>query len=96
MQAQTLASILRTVSMLLGVVPDAWADRLADLSRRALTSLGEHVLTRDLEQALDDLYRALETRGFARDAQSMQAATRCLATTLGSLNSRSTRVPAEG
>ena len=96
MQAQTLGHTLRTVSMLLGVVPDAWAERLADLSRRALTSLGEHVLTRDLERALDDLYRALEARGFAQDAQSMQAATRRLATTIGTLNSRSTRVPSEG
>lgn len=95
MQAQTLADALRTVAVLLSEVPDAWAARLADVARRALASLGEHVLTRDLEAALRDLEAALDARGFDGEARAVAAATARFATTLGSLNSRSTRVPSE-
>ena len=94
-QAQTLSNVLRTLSMLLPVVPDPWAERLADVSQRALASLGEHVLTRDLEEALGGLRAALAARGFVEEARCVQDATRGFATTLGKLNSRSTRVPSD-
>ena len=79
--------------MLLTGAPDPWAARLADMAARALSSLGEHVLTRDLEIALGDLHHALAERGFVAEAEQVATAERRLAATLGVLNSRSTRVP---
>ena len=94
MQPNTLANAVRTVAILLPMVPGNWAARLADLTRRALTSLGEHVLTRDLERALHDLRAALVAANFTAEAGELDVAIRTLADTLGKLNSRSTRVPA--
>jgi hypothetical protein len=58
-----------------------------------LSSLGEHVLTRQLEAALADLSEALLARGFASVSGAVSASTADLAASLGKLNSRSTRVP---
>jgi uncharacterized membrane protein len=93
MQAQTLADALRTVAILMTKAPDPWRAQLADIARRALSSLGEHVLTSRLEIALDELVSALRTGGHGAIGESVRAATAELATTLGVLHSRSTRVP---
>lgn len=95
LQAQTLADALRTVATLLPGVPDPWAERLADVARRSLASLGEHVLTRDLEEALDGMAAALAARGFDATARAVRRAESISASALGSLKSRSTRVPDE-
>ncbi|AWN42534.1 DUF2254 family protein [Methylobacterium durans] len=94
MQAQTLADALRTVAILLGHVSQPTAERLADVARRAVSSLGEHVLTRQLAAALDELTDALDRRGFATIAGAVADAATQLGASLGKLNSRSTRVPA--
>ncbi|TXN04550.1 DUF2254 domain-containing protein [Methylobacterium sp. WL64] len=93
MQSQTLAEALTSVAILLRHVDPATAARLADVASRALSSLGEHVLTRQLEAALADLTEALRARGFAAVAGAVSDAASGLAESLGRLNSRSTRVP---
>ncbi len=92
-QPQTLAEAVTTLAILLRHVGQPTAERLADVANRALSSLGEHVLTRQLEAALADLSEALLTRGFTSVAESVSTSTADLATSLGKLNSRSTRVP---
>ena len=93
MQAQTLAAVIQTLTVLLDVVPSAWRDALAEVARRSLSSLGEHVLTCELERDLNALSVALTAHGFAEIGASVREATEALAMTLGTLNSRSTRVP---
>ena len=92
-QAQTLADALRTVSILLSTTQGHCRLRLGDIARRALSSLGEHVLTSRLESALDALGSALDADGQERNGDAVRAATTGLRSTLGVLNSRSTRVP---
>ena len=92
-QSQTLAEAITTLAILLRHVGQPTAERLADIANRALSSLGEHVLTRQLDAALADLAKALDARGFTTVARAVSAATADLAASLGTLNSRSTRVP---
>lgn len=92
-QSQTLAEAITTLAILLRHVGQPTAERLADIANRALSSLGEHVLTRQLDAALTDLAKALDARGFTTVARAVSAATADLDASLGTLNSRSTRVP---
>jgi hypothetical protein len=92
-QPQTLAEAVTTIAILLRHVSQPTAERLADVAHRALSSLGEHVLTRQLEEALADLAEALYERGFSAISAAVSDATTALAASLGRLNSRSTRVP---
>lgn len=92
-QSQTLTEAVETLTILLGHVDPQTAERLADVANRALSSLGEHVLTRQLDVALIDLAKALEGRGFVTVARAVSRASTELAASLGKLNSRSTRVP---
>ncbi|WP_456684575.1 DUF2254 family protein [Bradyrhizobium sp. P5_C11_2] len=93
MQAQTLSVALRTLAILLDHVSQPAAERLADVANRAISSLGEHVLTRQLAETLDELARSLDQRGFASVGNAVAEATVELRSTLGILNSRSTRAP---
>jgi uncharacterized membrane protein len=92
-QSQTLTEAVKTLAILLRHVGQPTADRLADVANRTLSSLGEHVLTRQLEAALEDLAKALTERGFVVVARAVSEASAELAASLGKLNSRSTRVP---
>ncbi|WP_162241587.1 DUF2254 family protein [Methylobacterium sp. Leaf117] len=93
MQSQTLSEAVTTLAILLRHVSQPTAERLAEVSRRALSSLGEHVLTRQLEAALADLSDALRGRNFNIVSGAVSDSTAALAASLGHLNSRSTRVP---
>lgn len=92
-QSQTLTEAIKTLAILLRHVGQPTADRLADVANRTLSSLGEHVLTRQLEAALEDMAKALTERGFIVVARAVSEASAELAASLGKLNSRSTRVP---
>ena len=94
-QAQTLADALRTLASLVGRVEPAIGLRLADNADRVLASLGEHVPTRDLESALAVLAEALAEAGHDAVAERVRAAAAEFGTTVGALNSRSTRVPSK-
>lgn len=95
MQAQSLTRAIRTLAILIETAPPVWQARLAEVARRSLSSLGEHVLTCDLEAALTEMASVLDAQGFGDVSENMRTATAALATTLGVLNSRSTRVPAQ-
>lgn len=92
-QAQTLADALHTLSLLLSTTGGRCGGRLADIALRALSSLGEHVLTARLEAVLGELAAALDAQGHRLAGDAVRAAAADLATTRGTLNSRSTRVP---
>lgn len=95
LQVQNLCRAFETVSILIDTAPPVWQARLVDVVRRALSSLGEHVMTSDLEVALAKLASALDAHGFATAGDEVRAATATLATSVGKLNSRSTRVPTQ-
>jgi hypothetical protein len=62
--------------------------------RRILPALGDEVLTGELDDDLAELTDALETEGCRETAAAVAKARSELAASVGSLNSRSTRVPA--
>ena len=96
MQHQTLAEVMRTVALLLPKLPPEGVNQVADLVLRSLSALGEHVLTRELEHALDILSQALAAAGRDAAAEAVTRAEEVLRRSVGVLNSRSTRVPANG
>ena len=94
-QAQTLADAFGTIGSLVSRVDAETGARLADIADRALTSLGEHVPTRALMEALSTTAEALSAAGHGAAASRLRRATEEFGTTVGALNSRSTRVPSK-
>ncbi len=93
MQHQTLAEIMRTFAVLLPDLSPEAVDQVADIVLRSLSALGEHVLTRELEDAFKTLSQALAAAGRNATAETVTRATGILRQSIGVLNSRSTRVP---
>jgi uncharacterized membrane protein len=93
MQHQTLAEVMRTLATLLPALPSERVNQVADLVLRSLSALGEHVLTRDLESALEVLSEALTAVGRDEVACAVRKAEATLRRSVGILNARSTRVP---
>ena len=93
MQHQTLAEIMRIFAILLPDLPPGRVDQVADIVLRSLSALGEHVLTRELESALEILSQALAAADRDATAEAVTRATDSLRRSIGVLNSRSTRVP---
>jgi hypothetical protein len=75
-------------------LPPAQQARIEDLLMRALTGMGDQILTADLDAALTDAAAALRSIGRAGGAARISAAQAELRRTVGTLASRSTRVPA--
>lgn len=92
MQPQTYAEILRTFAGDFDRLPASEQDRVEALVLTSLSTLGEHVLTAELDQALTALAATLARAG-RTSAAAVRAAHAELATTAGKLNSRATRVP---
>lgn len=92
-QHQSLAEIVRSLAFLLGRLPAAAATEIEGVALRSLSTLGEHVPTRELDRAHRALAEALVAAGFAETAGRVEAARVGLAQSSGHLNSRSTRVP---
>lgn len=95
-QHQTLAEIMRTLAILVVGLPSDLATRIEDVVLRSLSALGEHVLTRELEEALGQLEAALQNVGFTATAEAVVRVTAELHQSVGRLASRSTRVPQTG
>ena len=91
MQHQCAAEIYRSFAKLFHRLPPALQSTVEELVLRSLSGLGDHILTSDLEASLSSLSAALLRGDRARGAQSIDAAKRQLAQSLGRLNSRSTR-----
>jgi uncharacterized membrane protein len=94
MQNMLAAEVWRTLATLIEDVPGERLPALTDTVRRLLSSLGDHVLTRDLEEELTRCQQSLVSRGSPDAAAEIQVATETLAASIGTLNSRGTRVPA--
>jgi hypothetical protein len=91
MQHQTLAEVLRSLGASLPDMPPSLQDRAEDLVLRSLSALGEHVLTRDLDDALYSIAEALDKAGHTKCGEAVRRARLQLARSIGLLNSRSTR-----
>lgn len=96
MQHQSLAEIVRAFALLFERLPLEQQRRAEDLLLRVLATLGDHVLTGDLNAALSALVAALSACGRCEIAEAIRAARDDLAASIGALNSRSTRVPPGG
>lgn len=94
MQPQTMAEVFRTFAVMFERLPGDQQARVEDLIRRSLSALGEHVLTAELNDALSDLIRALDTAGRRAAAAEVKVAQQALAASIGKLGSRATRVTA--
>ncbi len=94
MQHQTLAAVYRAIEFCLQHVPDDLVLSLANVARRSLSALGDHVLTDELQKAMVALAKALEKRGSELAASEVDLACSKLAETIGSLQSRGTRASA--
>ncbi|MEH3148663.1 MAG: DUF2254 domain-containing protein [Methylobacterium frigidaeris] len=94
MQSTLAAEIWRTLATLIDDVSAERLPALTDTVRRLISSLGDHVLTCDLEQELNRCRIALNNRGEGPVADMVQEAACKLATSIGELNARGTRVSA--
>lgn len=93
MQGQNFAEVLRTFAIMFDRLPPEQQCRAEDSIRRILSALGDEVLTTELDRALAALIAALTAAGRQETAATVAAAQAELATSIGRLNSRSTRVP---
>lgn len=93
MQHQTYAEIVRTFANTFDRLPLRERLRVEDLVLRTLSGLGDHMLTTELDETLTDLVNALERAGQAATVAAVRRAQTDLASSIGTLNSRSTRVP---
>jgi uncharacterized membrane protein len=92
MQHQNYAEAMLAFAVMFERLPPDQQDRAEDHIRRLLPTLGDEVLSTELDRALADLVRALRSTGRFTTAESVQRARDELATTIGELESRSTRV----
>lgn len=91
MQFQSCAAVLSALARNFNrLSPDA-RRRVEDITRRALSCLGEQVLTAELEAALEALAGALEAGGGSETAALVSTAKTRLSRSLGRLGSRATR-----
>jgi uncharacterized membrane protein len=74
LQHQNLSVILSTVAVLFDRLPAAYRPRAEALVRRTLATLGQHVLTAELEQSLDALSHSLRAAGRLAAAEEVAAA----------------------
>jgi hypothetical protein len=93
MQHQTYAAILTALAVMFPRLQPGERQRAEDVVLRSLSGLGDHILTRDLDEALADMAGALDLAHAGRTAQAIRVARSGLAESIGRLNSRSTRVP---
>jgi hypothetical protein len=91
MQHQSFAAILKIFAAMYPRLPAELQERAEDIILRSLSALGEHVLTQELDGALTAVASVLSRCGRAECAEHVRAAQRQFGTTIGRLNSRSTR-----
>jgi uncharacterized membrane protein len=91
MQHQSLVAVLVALSTLFDRLPPDLARRAEDVVLRVLSSLGDHVCTAPLDNALGSLVTAFREAGREVTAAAVERARRQLELTIGRLGSRSTR-----
>lgn len=93
MQHHVYADVLRGLATTMDRLPPELARRAEEVVLRSLAGLGDQVLSAELEDALGDIAAALDGAGLTQGAAAVRAAGTELAASVGSLNSRATRVP---
>lgn len=96
MQHQSAAELYRTFAGLFHRLPPPLQGRAEDLVLRSLSGLGDHVLTADLEASLSAVADAMARAGRFRSSDAIRVAQEQLGSSIGRLNSRSTRTEAIG
>jgi hypothetical protein len=92
LQEQCYTEVLVSVASCFPRMRREVQDRLADLTLRILSGLGDHVLTLPLEQRLIEVARAFADGGRPEAAAAVEQARRQLKDTVGKLGSRGSRV----
>ena len=96
MQHQTIAAIVHTFATTFDRLPRPEQQRAERMLLRTIAGLGDHGLTAELDDALTALVQTLERAGRLDAAGAFRTARTNLARSIGTLNSRSTRVPNPG
>ncbi|HEX6125276.1 MAG TPA: DUF2254 family protein [Pyrinomonadaceae bacterium] len=96
MQHQNYIEVLAVFAATFDRLPTEWQARAEDLILRILSVMGDHALTRELDQALSSLADKLESAGSSATAVAVRGAGEQLSLSVGVLNSRATRVSANG
>ena len=91
MQHQTYAAILETFAVMFDRLAAPDQQRAEDLILRSLSSLGEHVLTAELDAALVRTVQALRNATRTTTASAVERAREQLGRSVGKLGSRATR-----
>lgn len=94
MQHQTLIAILDALASLFERLQPAQARRVEDLVLRVLSSVGDHVLTAELDRSLRGLAQVLAAAGRQSAAAAVEDGRRQLEHSVGRLGSRATRAEA--
>ena len=96
MQHQTYAALVQGFATTFDRLPLQEQLRTEDLLLRSLSALGDHVMSAELDAALTGMAGTLERSGRYSSAAAIQTAQSTLAKSIGTLNSRATRVPTPG
>jgi uncharacterized membrane protein len=91
MQHQAFAEVLDSLAHVYPRLPSRLKDRADMLIRRAISSMGEHVLTQDVDSAIQELIRVLNVSTRYKIAITLKTARDKLAASVGKLANRSTR-----
>lgn len=91
MQSRSFAKVVRAYAMVFPRLPVKYRQRVSDNVLRLLSGLGDLILTQELSEALLFLADVLTETGWQGTAEAVLSARADLATTIGKLNSRSTR-----
>jgi uncharacterized membrane protein len=94
MQHQCAAEIYRTFAEVFLELTPAFQQQASEILLRSLSGLGDHILTRDLDEALMTLSEVMTGAGHTKCADAISAARRRLTKSIGELHSRSTRATA--
>jgi uncharacterized membrane protein len=92
MQHQAFAEILHSLATVYPRLPTHLQDRADALIRRAISAMGDHVLTEDVDSAIHDLSQVLRGAAHHETATVLEEARHQLAASVGTLANRSTRV----
>jgi hypothetical protein len=93
MQHQTLAEVYRALALAFRRMTKEFHDLIAQIVGRSTTALGDHVLTHDLDRAVEELITAMRSAGV--DPQPLASARDKLARSIGKLAARSNRASPE-
>jgi hypothetical protein len=93
MQHQTLAEVYRALALAFRRMTKEFHDLIAQIVGRSTTALADHVLTHDLDRAVEELITAMRSAGV--DPQPLASARDKLARSIGKLAARSNRASPE-